>query len=45
MRAAKRQLEACGHQLPAARTAEPETGNFIRFAVEVRVTLHGTALK
>jgi hypothetical protein len=37
MRAAKRQLDACGHQPPTTRTTEPETGHFIRFAIEVRV--------
>jgi len=38
MRAAKRQLDGCGHQHPMTRTIEPETGHFIRFAVEVRVS-------
>ena len=37
MRAAKRQLDACGHQPPVARYPEPDTGHFIRFAIEVRV--------
>ena len=44
MRAVKRQLDACGHQPPATRTTEPETGHFIRFAIEVRVPRLGKEL-
>jgi hypothetical protein len=39
MRAAKRQLDACGHQPLATRITEPDSGQFIRFAVDVSTSL------
>jgi hypothetical protein len=38
MRAAKRQLDACGHPQSATRTTEPDTGQHIRFAIDVRAS-------
>jgi hypothetical protein len=35
MRAAKRQLDACGHQNTTTRATEPETGQYIRCLVDV----------
>jgi hypothetical protein len=37
MRAAKRQVDACGHAPVTIKVSEPETGHFVRFAIEVRV--------
>ena len=39
MRASKRQLDACGHQPPVTRSQEPETGQQMRFAIEVQSLL------
>jgi hypothetical protein len=43
MRAAKQELDASGHPPPPIKTPEPETGQYIRFAVEVRVVLRDIA--
>jgi len=39
MRAAKRQLDACGHAPVTIKVSEPETGHFVRFGIEVRVAI------